>query len=467
MENKQNQSVQQNQSMSNSAVAENWSPASWRGFTAWQQPSYQDTAALESVTSQLANEPGLVATGEIDRLKKELAAVAKGKAFLLQGGDCAESFAAHSESAIEKSLRVLMQMAVVLTYGGRMPVVKIARIAGQYAKPRSSDFEKKGDVSLPSYRGDIINGVGFTDEDRIPDPARMMTAYQQSVTTLNTMRSLLQGGLANLQEIHQLNLDFAHKYSTTDRFLEMASQIEHSLQFMEACGIAIDSPYLSETRVYTSHEALLLPYEQAFIRQCPETGKWYNRSAHFIWIGDRTRQLDGAHIEMLRGLENPIGLKVGPSMQPDELVTVCQKLNPNNEAGKLTLIARFGAKKINDHLAILVEAVQQAGLNVIWSCDPMHGNTVTAEQGLKTRRYEDIFQEIESFFDIHQKLKSFPGGIHLELTGADVTECTGGAIGLNEADLEARYHTQCDPRLNVDQSIEIAFALSDYLVAGR
>lgn len=440
-----------------------WTPSSWTQYTALQQPDYQDQNALNQVISELCQKPGLVSIGEINQLRAELSQVAKGKAFLLQGGDCAESFADHSELSIEKTLRVLMQMAVVLTYGGQLPVVKIARIAGQYAKPRSADLETVAGESLPSYRGDIINGVDFNAQSRQPDPQRLLTAYQLSVQSLNVIRSVLQGGLASLKEIHQLNLDFAQRYSSTARFLELARTIEHSLQFMQACGIAIDSPQLRETRVYTSHEALLLPYEQAFIRQCPETGQWYNRSAHFLWIGDRTRQLDGAHVEMMRGLSNPVGLKVGPTISPDELVKLCQTLNPKNESGKLTLIARFGAHKVLDHLETLIARVQSEGLSVVWSCDPMHGNTVTAEQGLKTRHFDNIFEETLSFLKAHQRLGSFPGGIHLELTGEDVTECLGGARGLDEMDLVRRYQTQCDPRLNFDQSIELAFALTEHL----
>lgn len=441
-----------------------WSPTSWTAFEAQQQPSYNDLARLAQVQQALSLQPGLVSFGEINQLKADLSKVAGGDAFLLQGGDCAESFDAHSEASIENTLRVLMQMAVVLTYGAKMPIVKLARIAGQYAKPRSTSIETIDNKSLPSYRGDIINGAEFSEEMRKANPDRMLKAYQLSVTTLNVMRAALQGGLANLGTLHQLNRDFAQRYSSTERFLELAQKIEDALAFMSACGISTESPHLRETRVYTSHEALLLPYEQAFLRKCPETGAWYSRSAHFLWIGDRTRQPDGAHIEMLRGVANPIGLKVGPSMQPGELVRVCHKLNPLNEPGKLTLIARFGAGHVRDHLDSLIRKVKDEGLHVIWSCDPMHGNTVTAEYGQKTRHFDCIFNEVQGFFEAHRTQNTIPGGIHLELTGEDVTECLGGAIGLDAADLASRYHTQCDPRLNFDQSLELAFALTDYLV---
>lgn len=447
----------------NSPASKPWAVDSWQALPAYQQPEYADQPAVAQIQQQLAQSPGLVSIQEIEALKKSLKRVSLGEAFLLQGGDCAESFAAHSEANVEKMLRVLVQMAVVLTYGAAMPVVKIARIAGQYAKPRSSDTETINGQTYKSYRGDIINALGLNAQDRMPDPKRMLTAYQQSVATLNTIRSLTHSGLADLSTIHQLNLDFAHRYDNTHRFLEVAQHIEHAMSFMTACGVPQDLPVLRQTSLHTSHESLLLPYETAFIRQCPQTGEWYNRSAHFVWIGDRTRQLDGAHVELMRGLSNPIGMKVGPSMTATELVQLCHRLNPNNTPGHLTLITRFGHTAIERQLPQLIERIKAEGIEVIWSCDPMHGNTQNSEAGRKTRHFDHVLSEVKSFLKIHKSLGTIPGGIHLELTGDDVTECLGGAMGLQESQLNDRYLTQCDPRLNFDQSLELAFQLTSSL----
>ncbi|MGB3501588.1 MAG: 3-deoxy-7-phosphoheptulonate synthase class II [Mesorhizobium sp.] len=440
-----------------------WSPNSWRGMPIQQVPAYPDAAALEAVEKNLASYPPLVFAGEARKLKKQLATVAAGDAFLLQGGDCAESFAEHGADNIRDFFRVFLQMSVVLTFAGSQPVVKVGRIAGQFAKPRSSDIEKKNDVSLPSYRGDIINGIDFDEKSRIPDPARQDMAYRQSAATLNLIRAFAQGGYASLENVHKWMLGFVADSPQADRYQALADRITETMEFMRAVGITSESNYtLRETDFYTSHEALLLGYEEALTRVDSTSGDWYATSGHMIWIGDRTRQPDHAHIEYCRGIKNPLGLKCGPSLTPDGLIELIDLLNPENEPGRLTLINRFGFDKVGDHLPKLIRAVQKEGRNVVWSCDPMHGNTITAA-GYKTRPFERILKEVQSFFEIHRAEGTHPGGIHVEMTGKNVTECTGGARAIRDDELQDRYHTHCDPRLNADQAIELAFLVSDLL----
>lgn len=440
-----------------------WSPGSWQEKPIKQQPHYEDEQALVQMLAKLRGLPSLVTAGEVQALRYRLARVCQGEGFLLQGGDCAESFAEFSEENVLNTLRVLLQMAVMLTFGATVPVVKIGRLAGQFAKPRSSPIEMQGDISLPSYKGDIINGVEFTASARRAQPERLFQAYVQSVSTLNLLRAWSRDGLADLRQIHNLTLDFARRSESAKKYLLMAQQVEHAIRFMSVCGLSDAAPGFQETTIYTSHEALLLPYEHAFVRPVIGGG-WYNASAHFCWIGDRTRDLDGAHVEMMRGLENPIGLKVGPSLLPDELVALTERLNPGNLPGKLTLITRFGYEKIGSCLPNLVRAIKQSGRAVIWSCDPMHGNTYTAPSGHKTRRFENVAAEVRQFFQIHSAEGTYPGGVHLELTGKDVTECVGGVTGVAESTLADRYHTQCDPRLNSEQSLELAFLIHDMLL---
>jgi 3-deoxy-7-phosphoheptulonate synthase len=449
-------------------VPERWKPDSWRGKPVVQIPEYPDPQALAAVEKQLASFPPLVFAGEARNLKKALARVAAGEAFLLQGGDCAESFAEHGANNIRDFFRVFLQMAVVLTFAGGSPVVKVGRIAGQFAKPRSSPTEKRDGVELPSYRGDIINGNEFTPEARIPDPRRQIEAYRQSAATLNLLRAFAQGGYANLASVHQWMLGFVKDSPQSRRYMELADRISEALGFMRACGLDLEShPELRATDVYTSHEALLLGYEEALTRVDSTSGDWYDTSGHMLWIGDRTRQPDHAHVEFCRGIKNPIGLKCGPSLKPDELLRLIDILNPDNEAGRLTLICRFGADKIGDHLAPLIRAVKREGRTVVWSCDPMHGNTITAANGYKTRPFDRILQEVRDFFAIHTAEDSYAGGVHLEMTGQNVTECTGGARAITDADLNDRYHTFCDPRLNAEQSIDLAFLLAELLKKER
>ena len=426
-------------------------------------PSYPDGAVLDAVEKQLATYPPLVFAGEARKLKKQLAAVANGEAFLLQGGDCAESFAEHGADNIRDFFRVFLQMSVVLTFAGSQPVVKVGRIAGQFAKPRSSDIEAKDGVSLPSYRGDIINGIDFDEKSRIPDPARQEMAYRQSAATLNLLRAFAQGGYASLENVHKWMLGFVSSSPQGARYEALANRITETINFMSAIGITSESNYsLRETDFYTSHEALLLGYEEALTRVDSTSGDWYATSGHMIWIGDRTRQPDHAHVEYCRGIKNPLGLKCGPSLTADGLLELIDKLNPENEAGRLTLIARFGYDKVEDHLPQLVRAVKKEGRKVVWSCDPMHGNTITAA-GYKTRPFERILREVQSFFEVHRAEGTHPGGIHVEMTGKNVTECTGGARAITAEELHDRYHTHCDPRLNADQAIELAFLVSDLL----
>jgi 3-deoxy-7-phosphoheptulonate synthase len=445
-------------------TTEKWSPDSWRNLPILQVPEYPDEAVLKEVEAKLATFPPLVFAGEARELKKSLAQIALGNGFLLQGGDCAESFAEHRADNIRDFFRVFLQMAVVLTYAGGEPVTKVGRLAGQFAKPRSSPTEKKGDVELPSYRGDIINGPEFTAEARIPDPTRQIEAYRQSAATLNLIRSFATGGYADLERVHQWNMGFVKDSPQGHRYQELADRIAQTLQFMRACGITSENtPQLRTTSFYTSHEALLLGYEQALTRKDSTSGDWYGTSGHMIWIGDRTRQPDHAHIEYARGIKNPIGLKCGPSLDTDGLLRLIDILNPNDEAGRLTLICRFGFDKIGNHLPKLIRAVQKAGQTVVWSCDPMHGNTISAVNGYKTRPFDRILKESLSFFEIHRAEGTHAGGIHVEMTGQNVTECTGGATAISEQDLSDRYHTHCDPRLNADQALELAFLVAEQL----
>jgi 3-deoxy-7-phosphoheptulonate synthase len=443
-------------------MAANWTPASWRDHDGRQMPEYTDAAALAAAETQLGSYPPLVFAGEARALKADLAKVAAGEAFLLQGGDCAESFAEFHPNNIRDTFRVLLQMAVVLTYASKLPIVKVGRMAGQFAKPRSKPTETIKDVELPSYRGDIINDIAFTPESRIPDPQRMVRAYNQSAATLNLLRAFAAGGYANLHQVHAWTLDFMGRSPWAKKFSEMADRIGEALDFMKACGIDADTvPQLKATAFYTSHEALLLPYEQALTRQDSLTGDWYDTSAHMLWIGDRTRFDGSAHVEYMRGIGNPIGMKVGPSLEPDVLLRLLDELNPAREAGRITLITRYGHDKIETGLPPLVRAVMREGHPVVWSCDPMHGNVITAPNGYKTRPFERILAEVRGFFAVHRAEGSFGGGIHAELTGQNVTECTGGAVDVTEQSLADRYHTHCDPRLNAAQSIELAFLLAE------
>ena len=444
-----------------------WSPNSWRGKPIQQVPAYPDATALAETEKQLATYPPLVFAGEARKLKKQLAGVANGESFLLQGGDCAESFAEHGADNIRDFFRVFLQMAVVLTFGGAQPVVKVGRIAGQFAKPRSSDNETKGDVTLPSYRGDIINGIDFDEKSRVPDPARQEMAYRQSAATLNLLRAFAQGGYANLENVHKWMLGFVADSPQSERYEALANRISETIDFMRAVGINAEShPSLRETDFYTSHEALLLGYEEALTRIDSTSGDWYATSGHMIWIGDRTRQPDHAHVEYCRGIKNPLGLKCGPSLTPDGLIQLIDLLNPENEPGRLTLIARFGSDKVGEHLPKLVRAVEREGRKVVWSCDPMHGNTITAA-GYKTRPFDRILREVQSFFEVHQAEGTHAGGIHVEMTGKNVTECTGGARAIRDEELQDRYHTHCDPRLNADQALELAFLVADLLKKGK
>ena len=445
-----------------------WSTESWRSKPIVQVPDYPDAAVLADVETKLASFPPLVFAGEARQLKKGLAEVAAGNGFLLQGGDCAESFLEHRADNIRDFFRVFLQMAIVLTYAGGSPVVKVGRLAGQFAKPRSSSIEKKGDVELPSYRGDIINGAEFTPDARIPDPQRQLEAYRQSAATLNLIRAFASGGYADLERVHQWTLGFVKDSTQNHRYQELADRITETLGFMRACGITSENtPQLRSTNVYTSHEALLLGYEQALTRMDSTSGDWYATSGHMLWIGDRTRQPDHAHIEFCRGVRNPIGLKCGPSLDADGLLRLIDILNPKDEAGRLTLICRFGSDKIAAHLPKLIRAVKKAGRTVVWSCDPMHGNTITAGSGYKTRPFDRIMSEVEHFFDIHRAEGTHAGGIHVEMTGQNVTECTGGAAAISEADLSDRYHTHCDPRLNADQALEVSFLIAERLKQER
>ena len=441
-----------------------WTPDSWRSKPIRQQPNYPDADAVIAVEKELAASPPLVFAGEARRLKQQLAAVAQGEAFLLQGGDCAESFAEFHVDTIRDTFKLMLQMSVVLTYGASLPVVKVGRMAGQFAKPRSADVETKGDVSLPVYRGDNINGIAFDTEARIPDPARLVKAYHQSALTLNLLRAFAQGGMANLEKVHRWNLEFIKDGKQSVRYERLANEIDATLAFMRAVGITPESiRELRETDFYTSHEALLPGYEQALTRVDSISGDWFATSSHMLWLGDRTRQVDGAHAEFLRGVKNPIGIKCGPTLDPEELIRLASVLDPENEAGRLTLITRHGADDVERYLPPLVEAVEREGLNVVWSCDPMHGNTIVASNGYKTRPLERVVAEVRGFFSVHREMGTHAGGVHIELTGKNVTECTGGVAMVAEENLSDRYHTHCDPRLNASQSLELAFLLADEL----
>ena len=449
-------------------MPERWKPESWRGKPVMQVPDYPDKAALAAVEKQLSTFPPLVFAGEARSLKKSLARVCAGEAFLLQGGDCAESFAEHGANNIRDFFRVFLQMAVVLTFAGGSPVVKVGRIAGQFAKPRSSPTEKKDGVELPSYRGDIVNGNEFTPEARIPDPRRQIEAYRQSAATLNLLRAFAHGGYANLATVHQWMLGFVKDSPQARRYQELAERISEALGFMRACGLDLEShPELRTTDLYTSHEALLLGFEEAMTRVDSTSGDWYCTSGHMVWIGDRTRQPDHAHVEYCRGIKNPIGLKCGPSLKPDELIRLIDLLNADNEPGRLTLIGRFGNDKVGEHLPALVRAVKREGKNVVWSCDPMHGNTISSVSGYKTRPFDRILNEVKEFFAVHAAEGTYAGGVHLEMTGQNVTECTGGARSISDSDLNDRYHTFCDPRLNAEQSIDMAFLVAELLKKER
>ena len=445
-----------------------WSPATWRTHPICQNPSYPDAEALAHVEARLKTYPPLVFAGEARRLKAALASAADGGAFVLQGGDCAESFDNFNANVIRNTFQVLLQMAVVLTFGATLPVVKMGRIAGQYAKPRSSDTETVGGVTLPSYRGDTINGPAFTAADRVPDPQRMEAGYFQAAGTLNLLRAFATGGYADLHEMHRWNLSFAARSPLASRYGELTGRIDETLRFMAACGVtSATTPQIHNTDFYTSHEALLLPFEQALTRVDSTSGDWYACSAHFLWVGDRTRQPDGAHVEFLRGVRNPIGIKVGPTTPAADLLRLIETLNPADEPGRITLIARMGAGKVRDLLPPLLRAVRAEGRRVLWLCDPMHGNTHSTASGVKTRSFEDILAEVHGFFDVHAAEGSWAGGVHVEMTGQDVTECTGGAHHLTEADLAQRYETFCDPRLNAEQSLELAFRVAEGLAARR
>lgn len=441
-----------------------WTPDSWRNYPIYQQPKWPDQAKVDEVLDKISTLPPLVFAGETRALRKKLADVEDGKAFLLQGGDCAEDFSRCNAVNIRETLKVMLQMAVVLTYAGEKPVVKVGRIAGQYAKPRSSDTEMVNGLELPSYRGDIVNNPAPNLDARTPNPERLLEAYFHSTATLNLLRAYVHGGFADLHKVHVWNKEFLAGSPEGQRYEALANKIDDALKFMNACGMTADQiPQLAETDYYISHEALILPYEVALTRQDSLTGKYYDCSAHMVWIGDRTRQLDGAHIEFFRGIHNPIGMKVGPSMKEDELIEALDVLNPNNEKGRINLISRFGASKVDDMLPKLVKRVKDEGRNVVWSCDPMHGNTFTATTKFKTRDFKDIASEIKSFFSIHKAEGSVPGGIHLELTGQNVTEVKGGAQKIEDDHLQECYLTNCDPRLNGQQSLEMAFEVADMI----
>ena len=440
-----------------------WQKTNWRNKPRVQMPDYPDAAALGAVEAQLAKYPPLVFAGEARKLKKALGAAAEGKAFVLQGGDCAESFAEFSADNIRDTFKVMLQMAMVLTYGAKVPVVKIGRMAGQFAKPRTAPTEVIGGVELPSYRGDIINDLDFTPEARIPNPAKMLQAYTQAAATLNLLRAFSTGGYADIHRVHSWTLGFTDGEGA-EKYRELANRIQDSLDFMAAAGLTGETNHeLHTVDYYTSHEALLLEYEEALCRIDSTTGLPVAGSGHMIWIGDRTRQPDGAHVEFCRGVQNPIGLKCGPSTTPDDLKKLMARLNPNNEAGRLTLIARFGAGKVGDHLPKLIRTVREEGAKVLWTCDPMHGNTVKAASGYKTRLFDSILREVQEFFAVHKAEGTVPGGVHFEMTGKDVTECTGGVRAITDEDLGDRYHTACDPRLNASQSLELAFLVAEEL----
>ncbi|UWR23937.1 class II 3-deoxy-7-phosphoheptulonate synthase [Sulfitobacter sp. S190] len=444
-----------------------WNKSSWRTKPRIQMPDYPDQAALNAVEARLGRYPVLVFAGEARRLRKHLAAAGRGDAFLLQGGDCAESFEQFSSDMIRDTFKVMLQMAIVLTHGAKVPVVKVGRMAGQFAKPRSAPTETVDGVELPSYRGDIINDLAFTPESRIPNPENMMRAYTQAAATLNLLRAFSTGGYADVHKVHGWTLGFTDGERAA-KYREVAERISDTLDFMSAAGVTTDTAHtLQSVEFYTSHESLLLEYEEALCRQEAATGQWLAGSGHMIWIGDRTRQPDGAHVEYASGVINPIGLKCGPSMEADDLKKLMAKLNPDNEEGRLTLIARFGAGSVNDHLPRLIQTVKEEGANVTWTCDPMHGNTIKSTSGYKTRPFDSVLREVREFFGVHAGEGTVPGGVHFEMTGQDVTECTGGVRAVSDEDLSDRYHTACDPRLNASQSLELAFLVAEELSSRR
>ncbi|MGB0785599.1 MAG: class II 3-deoxy-7-phosphoheptulonate synthase [Alphaproteobacteria bacterium] len=445
-----------------------WSPDSWRKKPILQVPEYENASELEGAESELRRMPPLVFAGEIRKLKSELAKATKGEAFLLQGGDCAEAFSEFNANHIRDTFKSLLQMSVALTFAAHKPIIKVGRMAGQFAKPRSAPTENINGTEYPSYRGDIINDIAVDLEARRPDPRRMVSAYNQAAATLNLLRAFAQGGFADLHKIHRWTLDSMAGSPATSRYMEMAKRIEESLEFMRACGLdASNAEALRETSFYTSHEALLLWYEEALTRTDSLTDRVYDLSAHMLWIGDRTRQPDHAHVEFLSGVENPIGIKVGPSTNCDELLLLLEKLNPQNEPGRITLIVRMGHDQVGKHMPPIVRKVKESGQLVVWSCDPMHGNTHKASTGYKTRAFGSILTEVEEFFAVHRAEGTVPGGIHIEMTGADVTECIGGAMNVTDEDLSSRYHTHCDPRLNANQSLELAFLVAELLEKDR
>ena len=448
-------------------TATTWDKAGWRAFPRVQMPDYPDIAAVQGVEAQLSRFPPLVFAGEARKLKAHLAEVGAGRAFLLQGGDCAESFAEFSADNIRDTFKVMLQMAVVLTWGAQLPVVKVGRVAGQFAKPRSAATEAVGGVELPSYRGDIINGFDFTAESRVPDPARMLQAYTQAAASLNLLRAFSTGGFADIHRVNSWVTGFAQG-PEAERYRDIADRLSEALAFMQAAGVTSDTAHeLEMVEFYTSHEALLLEYEEALARIDSTTGLPVAGSGHLIWIGDRTRQVDGAHVEFCRGVQNPIGIKCGPSIDASDLKALIARLNPENEAGRLTLIARFGAGTVGDHLPRLISAVREEGAEVVWSCDPMHGNTIKAASGFKTRPFDQVLREVREFFAVHSAEGTIPGGVHFEMTGQDVTECIGGVRAVTDEDLSSRYHTACDPRLNASQSLELAFLVAEELRARR
>ncbi|WP_169764462.1 class II 3-deoxy-7-phosphoheptulonate synthase [Campylobacter mucosalis] len=440
-----------------------WSRDSWRNFNILQQPKYPNLDELKGIEEKLKSMPPLVFAGEARNLKSELAKVCEGKSFLLQGGDCAESFVNFNANNIRDMFKVLLQMAIVLTFAGGHPIVKVGRVAGQFAKPRSSDFEEVNGVKLPSYRGDIINGFEFSQSARVPDPKRMIEAYYQSASTMNLLRAFSRGGLADLHQIHKWNLGFTKRAEIDEKYTQLTDSLTKTLAFMQACGMTSENtPAISQTSFYTSHEALLLPYEEAMTREDSLSGEWYDCSAHMLWIGERTRGINDAHVHFLSGVKNPIGVKIGPNATAYDIINLSAKLNPENEAGRLNIIIRMGADKINDRLPNLLRDVKREGLKIVYSIDPMHGNTTSVAQ-YKTREFDKILSEVKSFFEISRSEGVYPGGIHLEMTGQDVTECTGGAFNVTEQSLKDRYETQCDPRLNADQALELAFMVADFL----
>jgi len=440
----------------------NWKINSWRNYPVKHIPDYPNKKELDGVLNKIKGFPPLVFAGETRHLKEQLADVVDGKAFLLQGGDCAESFAEFHPDNIRDTFKLILQMSLVLTYSASLPVIKLGRIAGQFSKPRSAPTEKQADIELPSYLGDNINGIEFNEKSRKPDPKRLFKAYSQSASTLNLIRAFANGGFADLKMVHTWNLGFIKKSPEAKKFKELEDKISDALAFMDACGINSDfNRRLKTVNFWTSHEALLLPFEQTMTRIDSTTGEYHDTSAHFVWIGDRTRQLDGGHVEFCRGIENPIGIKCGPTLKSEDLINLCNRINPKNEKGKITLISRFGHDSVGKFLPKLIRAIKKEGLNVIWSCDPMHGNTIKATSGYKTRPFNNVVKEVKNVFACHQSEGSYAGGLHIEMTGQDVTECTGGAQKISDQDLSHRYHTHCDPRLNANQALELAFLISD------